>query len=345
MNQATTATQGNNISSQKCSNKQTTSTTKTPSTLTTNMIKSSVKRLFSPSSAQQQQQLPSTPLSTKKPSTRIPSANLGVKTSTNKSLENISTISSTSSSNSMSETGDAKRLFSARNTQKLSTSSANSAAAAALLNTSKSPKTIKKSLNIFKSNSKKATASDKTSTISSISSNGSLPPPPPAPQFAKLILPPPPPPPPGTYDQQVLNTNEQKQIRELQIEIETLRQKIQLTDSNQLKIKELNAEIERLSRLYDYEIGKQAKYEEKITFFKQIAEERQIESAALKYEFRKIQDLKDSLFAENSYLKSYINQSSSSSPINNKSPLNKHNKSTNTPSPRISQQQQGKSFF
>ncbi len=72
------------------------------------------------------------------------------------------------------------------------------------------------------------------------------------------------------------------------------------------KLKDLNDEIERLSRLYDYEKCKQNKYEEKIQLYKQMAEEKQIESAALKYEFRKIQEINDTLLTENTYLKNYI---------------------------------------
>jgi hypothetical protein len=61
-----------------------------------------------------------------------------------------------------------------------------------------------------------------------------------------------------------------------------------------------------LSRLYDYEKCKQSKYDEKIQLYKQMAEEKQIESAALKYEYRKIQEINDNLLTENTYLKNYI---------------------------------------
>ena len=72
-------------------------------------------------------------------------------------------------------------------------------------------------------------------------------------------------------------------------------------------------EIERLSRLYDFELNKQTKYEEKMLSLKQMAEEKQIESAAIKYEFRKIQEAKENLAAENAYLKSLLTNSTSQS--------------------------------
>lgn len=72
------------------------------------------------------------------------------------------------------------------------------------------------------------------------------------------------------------------------------------------KIKDLQNEIERLSRLYDYEIGKQVKFEERLLTLKQIAEEKQIESAALKYEYRKVIEHKENLQSENAYLKSLL---------------------------------------
>lgn len=75
---------------------------------------------------------------------------------------------------------------------------------------------------------------------------------------------------------------------------------------SQTKIKDLQNEIERLSRLYDYEIGKQVKFEERLLTLKQIAEEKQIESAALKYEYRKVIEHKENLQSENAYLKSLL---------------------------------------
>ena len=61
-----------------------------------------------------------------------------------------------------------------------------------------------------------------------------------------------------------------------------------------------------MSRLYDYEIGNRNKYEEKLASLKQMAEEKQIESAAIKFEFRKMQDLREAVIAENQYLKSMM---------------------------------------
>lgn len=85
-----------------------------------------------------------------------------------------------------------------------------------------------------------------------------------------------------------------------------------LRHESQTKIKELQNEIDRLSRLYDYEIGKQSKFEEKLMSLKQLAEEKQIESAALKFEYRKMKEVKETLQAENAYLKSVISSTSNS---------------------------------
>ena len=78
------------------------------------------------------------------------------------------------------------------------------------------------------------------------------------------------------------------------------------SSESQSRVKELQMEIERLSRLYDYEISKHSSYEEKMISLKQLAEEKQIESAALKYEYRKVQELKESLLVENNCLKSFL---------------------------------------
>jgi hypothetical protein len=93
-------------------------------------------------------------------------------------------------------------------------------------------------------------------------------------------------------------------ITELKNEINT---SYQSTNEYKHEIKDLQMEIERLSHLYNFELTKQTKYEEKMISLKQTAEEKQIESAAIKYEFRKVQELKDNLAAENAYLKSLIN--------------------------------------
>ena len=74
----------------------------------------------------------------------------------------------------------------------------------------------------------------------------------------------------------------------------------------QIRCNDLQSEIERMSRLYDYEIGNRNKYEEKLASLKQMAEEKQIESAAIKFEFRKMQDLREAVIAENQYLKSMM---------------------------------------
>ena len=95
----------------------------------------------------------------------------------------------------------------------------------------------------------------------------------------------------------------ENQIRELTSELNQ-------TAQCKVKINDLQLEIERLSRLYDYEISKKNKYEEKLQSLKQMAEEKQIESAAIKFEFRKMQELKESLLAEKNYLKTYLNATS-----------------------------------
>jgi hypothetical protein len=62
-------------------------------------------------------------------------------------------------------------------------------------------------------------------------------------------------------------------------------------------------EISRISRQYEQDIGRKISEEEKVLSFKKIAEEKQIESAALKFEYRK---MKEALSAENSMLKSFL---------------------------------------
>jgi hypothetical protein len=76
-----------------------------------------------------------------------------------------------------------------------------------------------------------------------------------------------------------------------------------LSPLNQSKASEFNESAFKLRELQT-EIGK---YEEKMLSLKKIAEEKQIESAALKYEYRKVQELKDNLLSENAYLKSMLN--------------------------------------
>lgn len=72
------------------------------------------------------------------------------------------------------------------------------------------------------------------------------------------------------------------------------------------KLKDLQSEMERLSRLYDFEMGQKSRNEENLQNMKKIAEEKQCESAAIKFEYRKIQELKENLLNENSYLKSLL---------------------------------------
>ncbi len=86
------------------------------------------------------------------------------------------------------------------------------------------------------------------------------------------------------------------------------------------RVVELEAELARLSHLYDTEVSTRTQWEDKALSAKRMAEERQIEAAALKYEYRKVQELKESLLAENAYLKAVIgsgNSVSSSSPLLN----------------------------
>ena len=109
----------------------------------------------------------------------------------------------------------------------------------------------------------------------------------------------------GQHSLLALKINEyEMKIKELNNEIDSTYRN---SNESHAKIRDLQLEIERLSRLYDYEIGKQSKYEEKMISLKHIAEEKQIESAAIKYEFRKVQEQKETLAAENQYLKSFLN--------------------------------------
>lgn len=94
----------------------------------------------------------------------------------------------------------------------------------------------------------------------------------------------------------------------------------------QTKCADLQAEIDRLSRLYDYEVGNRVKCEEKLAGLKQAYEERQIESAACKYEYRKLLDLKESLHVENQCLKQAL--------------VNYQNSRSNTPSEAASKLKQ-----
>jgi hypothetical protein len=91
-----------------------------------------------------------------------------------------------------------------------------------------------------------------------------------------------------------------------------------------------------LSRLYDYEISKQSKFEEKLFNLKQLAEEKQIESAALKFEYRKIKELKENLLAENSYLKSLLGNVSSPQKLANLS-NGMQSSSSSSPSSNLSE--------
>jgi hypothetical protein len=104
--------------------------------------------------------------------------------------------------------------------------------------------------------------------------------------------------------------------------------------ANSIRLKDLQMEIERLSRLYDFEVAKQMKYEEKMLNLKQMAEEKQIESAALKYEYRKVQEIKDNLIAENNSLKQFLNSLHHSSSSNLLLNVSRHS-SPNNKSPRV----------
>ncbi len=68
-------------------------------------------------------------------------------------------------------------------------------------------------------------------------------------------------------------------------------------------IDELKQEIDKLK----FEVSRREEDEDaKLNQFKRIAEEKQIESAALKYEFRKLQEMKENLSAENNLFKSFL---------------------------------------
>ena len=288
--------------------------------------------------------------------------------SANKSLENLSTISTTSSNtssiattsttstnNTSSRTNNnnsnrmkttTKTTINSTNSKNIelstakkihtskSTTAQQSMEAAAAATVSESPRnlttsSLKKHLNLFR-NTKKVLIGSTAPPPSSTNNDQLLPPPPPLPPSPTgLFNLPPAPPSPPTYQQQQVqyDLNEQKFIKEVEVDYK----KKQLIDTNAqvVKMNELNYEIERLSRLYDLEVSKQNKYEEKIQLFKQIAEEKQIESAALKYEYRKMQELKDNLIAENSYLKSFILQPSNTS--SNTSPALKSSTMLNSP--------------
>jgi len=74
-------------------------------------------------------------------------------------------------------------------------------------------------------------------------------------------------------------------------------------EHSQQVIDELRHEIEKLR----FELNRYVEDEDiKLGQFKRIAEEKQIESAALKYEFRKLQDMKENLSAENNLFKSFL---------------------------------------
>jgi hypothetical protein len=74
-------------------------------------------------------------------------------------------------------------------------------------------------------------------------------------------------------------------------------------EQSQQVIDELKQEIDKLK----FEVSRREEDEEaKLNQFKRIAEEKQIESAALKYEFRKLQEMKENLSAENNLFKSFL---------------------------------------
>ena len=301
-------------------------------------LKSSMKRLFSLSQNTNNNLVKGTK------STNLNDVILLTENNNNKSLENLSTISTTSSNTSSIATTTStastsnvstslrsskaakqqnsktpttiiinnKNVDSTKKSSKLQQTTKNiiTTPQSQTTATSQSPRalatnSLKKHLNLFR-NPKKVLLLN-----SATNGQSQLPPPPPLPPSPMFNLPPPPPPPSATSPQQHqydYELNEQKFIKDLQTQVDCLKKHQQLDSVTQMKIKELNSEIERLSRLYDFEVSKQSKYEEKIQLFKQMAEEKQIESAALKYEYRKMQELKDNLMAENSYLKTYIMQ-------------------------------------
>jgi hypothetical protein len=74
-------------------------------------------------------------------------------------------------------------------------------------------------------------------------------------------------------------------------------------EHSQQVIDELKQEIDKLK----FEVSRREEDEDaKLNQFKRIAEEKQIESAALKYEFRKLQEMKENLSAENNLFKSFL---------------------------------------
>jgi hypothetical protein len=309
-------------------------------------LKSSMKRLFSPNHTPTPTQTPSstkTSIRTTQQQQQCTITNLNDlinQTNNNKSLENLSTISTTSSNTSSSiatASSTSTNTSSIRGTNSLKLKTINKPINNKNIDSTKKPisqfdqqkklainkppsvsiaqsprstttttttSSLKNKLNLFK-NTKKlptTTATSNTPSTTSLQSTSPI-----------FTLPPPPPPPPSSItssppssSQDNYEINEQKFIKDLQTQVDYLKKQQYLDTNTQMKIKELNYEIERLSRLYDFEVSKQNKYEEKIQVFKQMAEEKQIESAALKYEYRKMQELKDNLVAENTYLKSYI---------------------------------------
>jgi hypothetical protein len=104
----------------------------------------------------------------------------------------------------------------------------------------------------------------------------------------------------------------EQRINELTAEISRSQR---YTSDTHAKCHSLQAEIDRLSSLYDFEVGNRNKYEEKLASLRQIAEEKQIESAAIKFEYRKIQEVRENLLAENQYLKSLLAKSSNNGNI------------------------------
>lgn len=335
----------------KQSNKPTTSSSKTiePETPTiksdktslkpdtTNSLKSSVKRLFSPNT-------------TNKSNHSKPEQHLTKSTQSVNVKKTIQTTTSSSSSRSLKTKLDSLSYdnytndvasddsSTVSNLTSLSTPSCSSNSSTLSKTKDKNlpvnkqirntpTNSIKKHLNILKSNSKKVLlgsqstviqSTNQTQQLTSLKSSSSI--------NTKTS--------PTTDNKQhvylAMKLNEyETKIKDLHLEIDSSQR---YSSESKQKIKDLQLEIERLSRLYDFEISKQLKYEEKMLSLKQMAEEKQIESAALKYEYRKVQEIKDNLIAENNSLKLILNTLQQQSPMNE----SRHSSpSSNFNSPRL----------
>ena len=246
--------------------------------------------------------------------------------SNNSEILSTSTSSATSTSTTAGTTSSSfqpanKTDTSLKSSKKKNDTSSNQCSAKANTSGSQSRSTptnsLKKHLNILKNNSKKVLLGSSSSTNASATSSNSIN------KQAQLaiksspVL--------STKASSLNSTKSQNQsvntspsqlntkLHEYETKINELNNEINMSQRNtsesQGKIKDLQLEIERLSRLYDFEINKKSKYEEKILSLKQLAEEKQIESAAIKFEYRKVQELKESLASENAYLKSLLNNS------------------------------------